>query len=120
MAATISSAMGQPVTVIEKPSTRSGIVRFEINRALTGTGHEVYLPDREITGDRPPDVLAKMLFERGGIDRIHINSNVITIELGRGQTSDGITDVVADLYTYYRPGVPVPSPEDFATPEAAG
>jgi hypothetical protein len=116
-ATTLSSAMGQPVTVIEKPSSRAGIVRFEINRALTGTGHEVYLPDREITGDRPPDVLAKRLFERGGIDRIHINSNVITIELGRGQAPDGISDVVADLYTYYRPGVPVPVPEDFATEE---
>ena len=109
--------MGQPVTVIEKPSTRAGVVRFEINRSLTGTGHEVYLPDTEIRGDRPPDLLATRLLERGGIDRIHMNSNVITIELGPGANSDGIAEIVGDLYTYYRPGVAVPTPEDFATAE---
>ena len=32
--------MGQPVTVIEKPSSRAGIVRFETNRVLTGMGHD--------------------------------------------------------------------------------
>lgn len=116
-AATIGSVMGQPVTVIEKPSSRSGIVRFEINRALTGTGHEIYTSDHEISGDRPPDVLAARLFELGSIDQIHINANVITLKLGSGQTSSGIGEVIADLYTYYRPGVPVPSPEDFATDE---
>ncbi len=31
-----SRAMGQPVSVIEKPSTQGGVVRFEINRVLTG------------------------------------------------------------------------------------
>jgi hypothetical protein len=34
--------MGQPVTVIEKPSSVSGVVRFETNRPLTGMGHEIY------------------------------------------------------------------------------
>ena len=34
--------MGQPVTVIEKPSSHPGVVRYETNRALTGMGHEVY------------------------------------------------------------------------------
>jgi hypothetical protein len=110
--------MGQPVTVIEKPSSQSGVVRFEINRTLTGTGHERYAVDRPVEGDRPPDELARRLFERGGIDHVHINSNVITLHLQRGANTDGITGIIADLYTYYRPGVRVPSPEDFATPAA--
>lgn len=110
-------AMGQPVTVLEKPSPRQGVVRFEINRALTGTGHERYVVDGEILGDRPPDVLARRLFERGGIDAIHINSNVITVVLARGASAEGIPETIGELYTYYRPGVPVPSPEDFATDE---
>lgn len=110
-------AMGQPVTVLEKPSHRQGVVRFEINRALTGTGHERYLVDDEILGDRPPDVVARRLFERGGIDAIHINSNVITVVLAPGASAAGIPEVIGDLYTFYRPGVPVPSPEDFATDE---
>lgn len=112
------AAMGQPVTVLEKPSVRPGVVRFEINRALTGTGHERYLVTDEVVGDRPPDELARRLFERGGIDSVHINSNVITLTLGRGGDTDGLVELIGDLYTFYRPGVPVPTPEDFASPES--
>jgi hypothetical protein len=108
--------MGQPVTVIEKPSTQGGVVRFEINRVLTGMGHERYLAGDVVEGDRPPDELARRLFERGGIDGIHINSNVITVHLSRGSDSEGLLQIIEDLYTHYRPGVPVPSPEDFAAP----
>lgn len=109
--------MGQPVTVIEKPSSRGGVVRFEINRTLTGMAHERYLAGEPVEDDRPPDVLARRLFERGGIDGIHINSNVITVHLARGADSDGIAGIIEDLYTYYRPGVRVPTPEDFAEPD---
>lgn len=109
--------MGQPVTVLEKPSYRPGVIRYEINRALTGTGHEHYGADHPVDGVRPPDELARRLFARGGIDTVHINSNVITVELARGGDSEGIAEVIGDLYTFYRPGVPVPSPEDFATEE---
>jgi hypothetical protein len=109
--------MGQPVTVLEKPSSRPGIVRFEINRTLTGTGHERYPAGAPVVGDRPPDVLARRLLDHGGVDAVHINSNVITVELAGGSTGEGLAEVIGDLYTYYRPGVPVPSPEDFATEE---
>ena len=34
--------MGQMVAVSEQPSASPGIVRFELNRALTGMGHERY------------------------------------------------------------------------------
>jgi len=33
-------AMGQPINVVEKPSSTPGLARFEINRSLTGMGHE--------------------------------------------------------------------------------
>lgn len=109
--------MGQPVTVIEKPSNTPGVVRFEINRALTGMGHERYLAGQPVEGERPPDVLARRLLERGGIDGVHINSNMITVHLARGSDASGIAEIIEDLYTYYRPGVPVPTPEDFAEPD---
>lgn len=106
--------MGQPVSVIEKPSSRPGVVRYELNRTLTGTGHERYRHDRPVQGDRPPDVLARRLFEHGGIDAIHMNSNVVTIDLAKGASDTaGILEVIEDLYTYYRPGVEVPTPESF-------
>lgn len=116
--ATIDGAMGQRVTVLEKPSSRPGIVRFEINRILTGMGHERYRAGDVIEGERPPDVLARRLFERGGIDAVHINSNVISIDLDRGADTEGILEIIADLYTYYVPGVEVPDPASFGA--AAG
>ena len=79
--------MGQPVTVIEKPSLRGGTVRYELNRALTGMGHERYLPDDVIVGDRPVDVLARRIFEHGGVDRLHINGSVVTVDLAKGGSS---------------------------------
>lgn len=101
--------MGQPVTVVQKPSSRPGIVRFEINRAITGMGHERYRVDEEVVGDRPPDVLARRLFDHGGIDGVHINANVITLDLQKGADTSGLSQVIADMFIYYRPGVEVPS-----------
>ncbi len=105
--------MGQPVTVIEKPSSQAGVVRFEINRTLTGMGHERYLADQTIEGDRPPDELARRLFARGGIEGIHINSNLITVTLEAGANTDGLLDVIGSLYTFYGEGVAVPTHADF-------
>jgi hypothetical protein len=34
--------MGMLISVVEKPSAKHGIVRFETNRALTGMAHERY------------------------------------------------------------------------------
>lgn len=104
--------MGQPVTVIERPSSRAGVVRFEINRSITGMGHEQYLAGSEILGDRPADELARQLFARGGVAAVHVNSNVITVDLS-GPGTDGIAELITELFTYYRPGVPVPSEADF-------
>ncbi len=105
--------MGQPVTVIEKPSSKGGVVRFEINRTLTGMGHERYLAGQVIEGNRPPDELARRLFAHGGIEGIHINSNVITVNLEKGASTAGLAEVIGSLHTYYTPGVPVPTPADF-------
>jgi hypothetical protein len=101
--------MGQPVTVIEKQSPTTGVVRFELNRVLTGTGHERYKPGDDIVGDRPPDVLARRLLEHGGIDGIHINGSVVSVDVAKGHTSEGMKEIIEGLYTYYVPGVEVPS-----------
>jgi hypothetical protein len=97
--------MGQPIVVKEKVTAQPGVVRYEANRSLTGMGHERYAASREVTGERPPDELARRLFERGGVTAIHIYSNMITVELAPGAESDGIKEIVEGLYTYYRPGV---------------
>lgn len=104
--------MGQPITVIEKPTPRPGVVRFEVNRCLTGMGHERYFRPEDATGARPPDVLARLLFERGGVDAVHVYSNVITVDLADGHTTEGIADLIRELYIHYLPGVLPPSDEE--------
>jgi len=107
--------MGQQVTVIEKPSSRAGLVRFEINRVLTGMGHETYSGAPDAGANRPPDVLARRLFARGGIKTVHINGSVITIELEETGT-EGIRQIIEGLYTYYVPGVLPPTDEELLGP----
>jgi len=103
--------MGQPITVVQKHSHRPGVVRFEINRPLTGMGHERYLKDQEIDGVRPPDELARRLFDHGGIDAVHIYDNMITVDLSKGATDDGLLDVIRQLFLFYRePSAPGQEP----------
>jgi hypothetical protein len=103
--------MGQPVTVIEKPSARPGIVRYETNRVLSGMGHEYFRSADDAQGDTPADRVARRLFERGGIEAVHVNGNIVTVHLADGSPPTGIKDLIEDLYTYYREGVEVVVPE---------
>ena len=94
--------MGQPITVVEKRSHRPGVVRYEINRPLTGMGHERYAVGQTIDGTRPVDELARRLLARGGIDSVHMYDNMITVDLSKGGTDDGILDIVRELFLFYR------------------
>jgi hypothetical protein len=97
--------MGQPITVTEKPTGRAGVVRFEMNRSLTGMGHERYRAGAPIAGERPPDVLARMLLERPGIREVHVHSNEVTLVLEPGGSTDGIAAAIGDMFIHYKPGV---------------
>ena len=103
--------MGQPITVVCRPSSRAGVVRFETNRALTGMGHERYRAGDEILGTAPADELARRLFDRGGIAGVHVNGNVVTVELAEAE-AEGIDEVIASLYLYWVEGVEVPSDDE--------
>jgi len=103
--------VGQPVAVIEKPSTTPGVIRFELNRSLTGMGHERYASAAQATGNTPGAVLARRLFETGRVGAVHVYANVVTVDLAKGFSSEGLADLVRDLYVYYRPGVEPPSIE---------
>jgi hypothetical protein len=93
--------MGEIVNVIERPSPRPGIVRFQTNRALSGMGHDRYVAGQVIDDNRPTDELARRIFARGGIASVHINGSVITVDLEKGFDGDGIADIVRGLFTYY-------------------
>lgn len=93
--------MGEIVNVVERPSPRPGIVRFETNRALSGMGHDRYVAGQPIEDDRSVDELARRIFARGGVKAVHINGSVVTVGLEDGQSSDGIADIIRGLYTFY-------------------
>ncbi len=97
--------MGQPIVVVKKPSSKPGVVRFEINRSLTGMGHERYRSAADATGDRPPDVLARHVLEHGGVAAVHVYSNMITVELTDDGTATGLQELIEGLFTHYREGV---------------
>lgn len=104
--------MGQQVVVVERPSRRAGIVRYEANRCLTGQGHERFTSPAEAVGPRPAAELARRLFATGRVDSVHMFSNMITVDLHEGSDAGGLDTVIEDLYQYWRPGVEPPAFED--------
>jgi hypothetical protein len=96
--------MGQPVAVVEKPASRPGVVRLEANRSLTGMGHERFTAPEQAIGPRPAAELARRLFATGRVDALHIYQNVVTVDVKKGFTSEGLADVLEHLYIYWVPG----------------
>jgi hypothetical protein len=110
--------MGQPVGVVEKPSSNPGIVRYELNRNLGSSGHLRFASFDEINGDTPVTTLARRLFDTGKVAGVHVYGNVVTVSLATGQTSSGLQLLVEGLYTYYVPGF-VPPPIEMPVEAAA-
>jgi hypothetical protein len=114
--------MGQLVAVTEKPSATRGVVRFEINRSLSGMGHEHFQSTADAWGNTPSDELARRMFATEQVEAVHIYGNIITVDLEKGHDSDGLAEIIRELYQYWKPGVEPPSFEDLQPdePEAAG
>lgn len=94
--------MGQPITVVEKPSTTNpAILRLETNRPLSGMGHDRYESPPGELRQRPVDEVARRLFAAGGVEGVHIHGSVITLRLGGGRTGAGLADIVRDLFLHY-------------------
>ena len=102
--------MGQLITVSRKPSIRPDVAIFELNRSVTGMGHERYTSAADAVRPRPVDELARRLFEAGGVEGVHIYSNMVTVDLAAGASADGMEEIIKGLFTYYRPGVEVVEP----------
>ena len=111
--------MGQSIVVTEKPSSYPGVVRYETNRAFTGMGHEHYQAGVEVWGERPPDELARRILARGGVAAVHVNGNIVTVDLQKGHDADGIQDIVENLYRFYPDAVEGDAGGDEAVAEVA-
>jgi len=95
------------------------MVRFEANRSFTGQGHERFTSSDQALGSRPAAVVAQRLFATGQVSAVHVYGNVITVELSKGAGSQGLEQVVRDLYQYWKPGMNPPAFEDLVPEEAA-
>jgi hypothetical protein len=111
--------MGQLVGVVEKQSTEPGVYRFELNRSLSGMGHERFNSPAEAIGATPSASLARQLFATGKVSSVHVFSNMVTVDVAKGYDSSGLADIVREMYRYWKPGVEPPTFEDQPAEEAA-
>ncbi len=111
--------MGQLVGVVEKPSSAPGVVRYELNRTLSGMGHERFVSLLDADGATPSSSLARQLLSTGKVSSVHIYSNIVTVDLAKGFTSDGLADIVREMYRYWKPGVVPPVFEEVEAEEPA-
>jgi hypothetical protein len=110
--------MGQMVGVVERKSTMPGVVRFELNRSLSGMGHEQFASAVDAIGPTPSASLARQLFATGKVDSVHVYSNIVTVDVAKGYDSSGLADIVREMYRYWKPGVEPPTFEDQPAEEA--
>jgi hypothetical protein len=95
--------MGQPITVSVRRGARADVRMFDLNRSLTGMALEVYKSRDEAAGERPPDVLARRLFDLGA-RLVSIYSNVVTVEADAGDWDDieaKAVHTLEHLFEYY-------------------
>lgn len=111
--------MGQLVGVVEKPSSLRGVVRFELNRSLTGMGHEHFPSADEAIGPEPSASLARQLFATGQVAGVHVFGNMVTVDIEKGHDSEGLADIVREMYRYWKPGVVPPEFDDLPAEEPA-
>ncbi len=71
--------MGQSITVSMRAGARPTIRLFELNRSLTGMDLERYAVRPSDSAVRPPDVLARRLFDLGATS-VTIYSSMVTVE----------------------------------------
>ena len=111
--------MGQLVGVVEKPSGTPGVVRFELNRSLSGMGHERFSVDaRRVRSTRRRRWPASCS-RTGKVAGVHVYGNMVTVDIEKGYDSAGLADIVREMYRYWKPGVEPPSFDDLPPDEPA-
>ena len=95
-------------------------MRFELNRSLSGMGHERFASTVDAIGSTPSAALARQLFATGKVDSVHVYGNMVTVDIGKGYDSAGLADIVREMYRYWKPGVEPPVFEDAPAEEASG
>ena len=95
--------MGQPITVTTRAGNRPEVRFFEANRSITGMAIEMYPSSDAVVGDRPPDVLARRLFDLGAT-KVTVYSNVVTVDAPASAWPDlepKVTHTIEHLFEFY-------------------
>ena len=71
--------MGQEITVAARRGASPSVMIFDCNRSITGMAIERYTSPDDAHGSRPPDVLARRLFDLAAT-RVTIYSSAVTVE----------------------------------------
>ena len=115
--------VGQPVDVKQTTAGVAGRIRFELNRTLTGQGHEKFTSASQAIGPRPAAELARRLFNSGAVLGVHVFANIVTVDLVPGSRDSDLAQIVTDLHQYWKPGMKPPTVEELmaqvAVPVAA-
>lgn len=112
-------SMGQSIQIHDIRKLDDMVWRFEVDRSLTGTAHEIYRrpsgrPSEEVdrsSGAKTSDVLADRILGSGYVDAVHVFSNIVTVELSSCSPEEGrersrhVEEILRNLFIHYRPGV---------------
>jgi hypothetical protein len=96
--------MGQPITVTVRAGASPRVRFFDLNRSLTSMAIERYAsPAAAAEGQRPPDVLARRLFELGA-ESVTVYSSVVTVEAPAeawAELEPKVVSTIEYLFLYY-------------------
>jgi hypothetical protein len=95
--------MGQEITVTARAGASPTVRIFDCNRSITGMAIESYSSLEDTAGGRPPDVLARRLFDLGAT-RVTVYSSAVTVDApeDRWPALEGqVEQTIQHLFGYY-------------------
>ena len=95
--------MGQFITVTVRPGASASVRIFDLNRSLTGMAIERYASVDDVKHGRPPDVLARRLFDLGATG-VTVYSSAVSVSAAAERWDDLEPKVIATiehLFGYY-------------------
>jgi hypothetical protein len=95
--------MGQFITVSVQAGASPSVRIFNLNRSVTGMAIERYHSVTDVKGGRPPDVLARRLFDLG-VEAVTVYSSSVTATAPPerwGELERKVVETIEHLFGYY-------------------
>ena len=95
--------MGQPISVTVRASASPSVRIFDLNRSLTGMAIERYATVDDVKAGRPPDVLARRLFDLGAT-AVTVYSSAVSVSApleGWAELEPKVVETIEHLFGYY-------------------